>query len=1510
MMRILFILAFLTSSISVASAQVANDECSGLIDLGAVPSCDNTIYTNVDATASDIGDVNSPTCFNGGTTQRDVWFSFTTTTDITDVIILLQGVEGANNAIVNPQIAIYRGICADNGLSEVQCVSASIGDNSITFTMEGLLANATYFIRVNDYSSTATPNWGDFTLCIEELVPPVVMGGVDMSTECFGTLYDSGGPDAPYSLNEDLTFMICPDMPNTCIDINVASFNIEDGFDELVIHEGNSTDGDILALVDGSSIGNTFTVNSSSDCVTLHFTSDGSSQGDGFELTWQCSSQACEESGFDNPTVIPSFPFSGSYSTCDGTSTFVDSPCNSELTEGPEYVFVYDAPGGVCSEIQITNAVGGTGIMILNGLPDDPATNCIAVTEGNLLSGHLFDQEGTYYIVIANSDGCSSFDISIQNVDCPLSPALVDALCNPLNGCIEAGGVPSVFQFEDGFQDMEVENGVNSGCWFGVGAEPDFYWFTIEAQEDGPFGFILESADIPSDIDFNVWGPFTQGEVCDNSVDIVDFIRNNEPVRSSYAGGADPTGLIDVHPTTGTIQEEGYDCDGAGLSNNDDFVSTIPAQEGEVYVVLVNDWGNEIQGGGILVDWSPSYAPVLDPVPIAINGLDTAVCAGQTVQLSIDAGIEAIEWIDPNGTLSCTQCPSPIATVNETTTYQVIVDAICYIDTVDAKVRVIEVDAGPDVTVCNGEEFMVSAGTDFEFATYQWDVPPGIQFSCLDCAEPMVTANVPGTYTVTANMITDMCSASDDLIITVLAGEVADFTISDDQLICENEDVNLGGALVMGNQYTWTSSPEGFSSDTANPSVSPDVTTTYYLSVVNTSCPQPTMDSVTITVDSLPNINIANDTTICVGDSIQLGNTTLEDNTTYLWTGPEMMNDANDPNTIAYPAQTGTYTLTADRNGCVETASFDVNVSGVAINSMVEDTLYLCLGESIDLVMNVDPPTEMANWVPNNGSLNSNTGNSVIATPEATTLYVATVGDVGCFQRDSVFIKVDSLPAMSMIMADPEQESYCEGDIITLFSEIYEPGDFPDLEHQWEFGGLGYETPDTLWNMVITAQDTFTYKRYSTNNACSGVDSIVINVERPLPMSIVPMDTTICLGESIQLQLSYDGDGELSWMPEDGSLSCLDCFDPVATPTNSTTFSVTTDDQCPSSASANIEVIAPPAVMVTGTQFLCPEQTDAVTLNGQIIGVFDNYAWSSSDDPAGNVEDFSVSVLPAMTSTYTFTATNMCGEASEDVQVIVADPPTVSIPDLQICNGDAVLLSATTDAPTGTPETFNWIYDSEIIATVNNVEYDGITSTSDYTLEYMYGNGCGPITVDGLIEVFLPQDVTLTASHDTIPGGDELTLTAEVPDPNMEGLIYTWYADGENIGETTTNVFQTTAIGDGDVNYSVDITTPGDCMTTDDVSVYILTADVEIPNVFTPNKDEVNEIFKVYTNGVNSVVTLKVFNRWGQVVYEGQGDDAAWDGTFKGKEAPVDVYIYYVSFEDGTEMSGDVSLIR
>ncbi|MCB0634971.1 MAG: CUB domain-containing protein, partial [Lewinella sp.] len=1168
MKHLLTLLSVLFVSTATLLAQPANDDCDGLIDLGTVPTCPpNDIFTNVDATASNIGFGNLPLCFNGGTVERDVWFSFTVPADILDVTLSVIGTDTGPNGqpITNPQIALYRGeFCGVDQLAELACISSPLGSNATTLDVLGLTPGITYFVRINDYSASGTPNWGDFTLCVTQYIPNILCGEAASSTACSGTFLDSGGEDGAYGDNENCTFTICPADFHQCIAMNVT-FNLENNSDFLNIYAGATTSAPLIARLTGVDNGNGFEILANSDCVTIQFTSDGSVTNEGFELTWQCSPLACDGSTADNPTVIPSIPYFDNDTTCDDGATFATTACNNDaFLNGPEAVYVYTSPGSICAQIEVQNAPLNTGVLVLNGPPDDPQSVCVAQGAGGIISSANFETPGDYYIIVANAQGCVDYELSITEADCALSPALVDALCNPLNGCIEEEGVPSIFYFEDGFQDMDITVGVNNGCWFGVGAEPDFFWFTVEAQADGPFGFILQSADVPSDIDFNVWGPFNPAEVCETPNDVVSFIANNQPLASSYDGGTEPTGLANIHPTFGYPITELYDCED---DFNDDVVAAIDAQQGEVYVVLVNDWGNNIEGG-ILVDWGPSEPAVLAPLAPVVMGSDTTICAGESLQIAIDAGLDNIQWIGDNvDELSCDNCFEPVATPAESTIYRAVVDAVCYTDTIKVEVNVFDLEAGPDVVVCTGEEFEIPAGEDFDQATYTWNPPAGLTFSCTDCATPMVTATSSGTYQVPVTLSAEFCDFEDMVTITVLPNQAAQYEIVDDSQICEGESIAVGGAGSPDVTYAWSLTPGGDVLETvANPTFTPDATTTYYLTAINASCPLPSVDSVTVSVVPLPFAEIVEmPDTLCQGDTISLSNSIVEGvNVSYAWTGPSDIITPDSNFTLVVPQQSGIYTLTVDRLGCQVTDEVEVNVVAIDVQLNQPDTVRICLGEEVPIEAVINPGDLNLSWNPA-----EITGTAFTATPETFTTYTATVAVGSCVRTDAVSIVVDSLPSNLGLTVDPLKDSYCQGEIVTITSPIFEPSDFPIIEHQWI--GPGAETADTLYNLVLTTQDTFTYQRITTSGVCIDTAETTLNVIVLEPMDITP-DQEICEGESVQIEVASDLVGDLSWEPTSG-LSCTDCLNPIATPQSTTQYTLTNDvEGCTITASITIAV--------------------------------------------------------------------------------------------------------------------------------------------------------------------------------------------------------------------------------------------------------------------------------------------------------------------------------------------------
>ncbi len=1502
-----------------AHAQPANDNCDAAIPLGTVSAlCNSQLFTNVNATTSNIGPGNNPTCFNGGTTQRDVWFTFTTNNDIRDLVIQLQGTANGPNgqALRNPQIALYRGDC--NRLSEIDCFSAPNGVTQINREVLGLTPNTTYFLRVNDYSPTAAPNSGDFLLCVRQFTPAINMGQASGSTACFGTLYDSGGPTGDYRNNENLTFTICPSEPHACIELNVVNFSIEPallGFvtDVLTIYEGNGTSGRVLSTIYGQSIGTPLRIQAPSGCVTVRFQSDFIVTFPGFELTWQCSSEPCENRSIENPEVITSLPFNGSRSTCESASTFSNSPCTSDLfLNGPEYVFAYNSNGNVCVEVAVSGATAGTGVLILNGRPDDPNTICVARGAGGNIASANLREAGTYYIVVAHPRGCTNFNIRIVETTCTLSPALLDALCNPLNGCIRVDGLPTIFNFEKGFQDMEIEGGVNNGCWLGYGVEPSFYWFTVQAQAQGRFGFLINSANIPSDLDFNVWGPFRQEDVCNNKQAIVNTIRNTQPIRSSWSPTPGLTGLTDVNPRNGRPVLDVYDCGNTPGAAGDDFVRTIAARQGDVYVVLINDWGNLIDENGVEIDWSPSDPPVLEQLPSTVVAGDTAICKGESVQIRIESAISSIRWLNDTNTLSCDNCPNPIATPTRTTIYRALVEAVCYKDTIEVKVEVFDANLGEDVTVCRGERFELVAGSAFANATYSWSASNNIQLSCNDCPNPTINTPNAGVFDVAVTLTSPNCIIQDTVRITVRPEAAPQYFISPNREICAGETVNLGGTPSAGVTYTWTSVPPGFASNLPNPQVSPTETTTYYLSATNAQCPLVSRDSVTITVFQRPVINVATDTSnLCQEEPIQLGNMIRENDVRYEWVGPDFIQDASNPNTIANPASSGTYTLTATRGVCVERASVNVLIIPIDIKIQPdEDTIRVCRDEPLNLIARTVPTTTQAIWTPNNGSLSDTIGNNLIALPRTFTTYTATVTSGGCVRVDSIVVLVDSLPGTLRI--EPIDTSVCEGSLVILKSKIYEPSDFPDIKFRWEPSN-GQQTPDSLYNMVISADTTTLYYRISTNGAC--VDTTYANVMvKPIPIArIVPADTTVCIGQPVRLRLETTPENVdmIEWMPTNG-ISCTNCKDPIVTTFNTQTYTAKVElDNCPSEASATVNIFPTPQVVLPSPAVICLGESIQLNL---AFTPGATYTWTSPDNPAFSSNDPRPVVSPTTTTTYRVVAQFAnCTPVERTVTITVVQPATLTInaPEF-ICQGESAVLSAVSTVPASIAQTFRWEWNG-LTSSQANLTVNGLTADTDFRLTYTYGPNCGTIVRTVRVEVKQAVVIeSIVTAPDSIYSGQTVTLTANTTPANPSGATYAWSANGSPIAGTGP-ITQHRPI-ENPTQYEVVVTSANGCISRGSISLTVLEPEYRVPNAFTPNGDGRNDFFNVITRGIVDIVQFRVFNRWGQIVYNNNNPGRGWDGNFNGRPAPSDVYVYYIIIRlpNGREdtLQGDVTLLR
>jgi gliding motility-associated-like protein len=116
------------------------------------------------------------------------------------------------------------------------------------------------------------------------------------------------------------------------------------------------------------------------------------------------------------------------------------------------------------------------------------------------------------------------------------------------------------------------------------------------------------------------------------------------------------------------------------------------------------------------------------------------------------------------------------------------------------------------------------------------------------------------------------------------------------------------------------------------------------------------------------------------------------------------------------------------------------------------------------------------------------------------------------------------------------------------------------------------------------------------------------------------------------------------------------------------------------------------------------------------------------------------------------------------------------------------------------------------------------------------------------------------------------------------------------------------------ITYNLTITDTNNCFAENSAIIFIkLPKAFYIPNIFSPNGDGINDILYAYIKGVKKL-TFRLYNRWGEKVFETDDPLKGWDGLFKGKESEAAVYVYdvYAIYWDNEvfKEKGSVTLVR
>ncbi len=320
--------------------------------------------------------------------------------------------------------------------------------------------------------------------------------------------------------------------------------------------------------------------------------------------------------------------------------------------------------------------------------------------------------------------------------------------------------------------------------------------------------------------------------------------------------------------------------------------------------------------------------------------------------------------------------------------------------------------------------------------------------------------------------------------------------------------------------------------------------------------------------------------------------------------------------------------------------------------------------------------------------------------------------------------------------------------------------------------------------------------------------------------------------------------------------------------------------------------------------FVC--QNDPVNYLNASTGTALNYLWSFGDGGTSAVANPTHSYVNSGDYTIQLAISNWvpCYDtARKTITVDTATKISVVASDSTICREGSITFTGifASEGNTG----FMWTFgDGNTVSNINPTQYtyDG-TGYFNVTLQAYY-RACPTVSSGFKVLVFPNPQVNLGSDTAICPGGDGIILSDQI-NQNNGNALWLW-----NTGQTTPSIL----VGQPGVYY-VKVGVNG-CESTDTV---IVSNDcyMDVPNVFTPNGDGINDYFYPRQLLSKGLINFKmdIYNRWGQLIFTTNTlDGRGWDGNFNGVPQPEGVYIYVIDaqFKDAehTHRQGNITLLR
>ena len=542
------------------------------------------------------------------------------------------------------------------------------------------------------------------------------------------------------------------------------------------------------------------------------------------------------------------------------------------------------------------------------------------------------------------------------------------------------------------------------------------------------------------------------------------------------------------------------------------------------------------------------------------------------------------------------------------------------------------------------------------------------------------------------------------------------------------------------------------------------------------------------------------------------------------------------------------------------------------------------------------PPDVTFQWSPAGLVLPFDTIPDPITSPSLPTDYIVsyTYGSNGCTFEDTVTVNLGDFP-------------YTLNDTV-----ICALGDSVELNLTGNPDVVNW-TPDPTLSalnipnpVAVPDTDPKVYYVNFTKNGCAVNDSVVVTSFGADVVDAQPDLIDLCIGGDTLLSVE-PGFADYEWQLPDGSTSTGTTY--LADEAGFYYYTLT-QFGC-DTRSDSIEVRTFQATIDAQPDSVVVCAGDAAILDAE--PGFSNYQWRLPDGSIVSAD--SLTTFDEGFYFYTLVDDEGCIVRSDSIEVIHDDSLSFqdNVRDAICCTGDSIVIDDLRDLVTGNPVGLTAVLNGTAVAVPIVIDTEGA-----YTIDLTDENGCATqgsfdvarlcldpvIDTTGIGAVFTDDAVSVSVDHTAAPAGGEMYTWSAVNGSYDNNGVQAPIYSPDSAGNALLSVSVSAPIADGAVT----------CV--EDTSLLLLIGENPpapmLPAAFTPNNDGLNDTFGPTTSGGITVTQFRIYNRWGELVFDGDGS-IPWDGTTNGVVQPAGTYVYRLEVElpDGSTIgyAGSLSLI-